>query len=415
MTIARIQPGNPAHKAGTHLGSSKKISNQIRMSTIINQRTNLFNSLMCAGMICFLGLSSCSPEKKEAQEEKKEAKQELKAVEKQARKIEPRGEEPAWGKGITNEMLAVIEALDSLGPKPLPTLTAKEARMQPTPADAAMAIMDKYDIPMPTPRVDTTGKSIAVSDGQIHARIYTPQTGKAMYPVIVYYHGGGWVIATIDTYNASAQALAEQSEAIVVAVEYRKAPEFKFNTAHQDAFTAYEWTLENAASFKGDAARVAVVGESAGGNMAIAVSMMARDAKIMLPLHQVAVYPVADYTFKSESYSTYAEAKPLNKAGMEWFFKNYLKSAAQGSKSPISLLKANLTGLPPTTIIGAEIDPLQTEGKLLADRLEEAKVSTTYKLYKGVTHEFFGMGLILPEAKDAQGVVAKALRDAFDK
>ncbi|MEJ7646978.1 MAG: alpha/beta hydrolase [Chryseolinea sp.] len=374
--------------------------------------SELFILTLFSAAVIFL--SSCGgPKNDAANDETKEDKQELKTNEKQVRKIKPEGPKPAWAPDITEEMQTVIEAHDSLGPKPLNTLSAVQARKQPSPADAAMAVINKYEIQIPTPKVDTTGQSIPVKGGSIHARVYTPQTGKDSYPIIVYYHGGGWVIATIDTYNASAQALAEQAEAVVVAVEYRKGPEHKYPTAHADAFAAYKWTLANAATIKGDTSKVALVGESAGGNLAIAVSMMARDAKIKLPDHQVAIYPIADNNTASESYVKYAEAKPLNKAGMEWFFKQYLANASQGSKSNIALVKADLANLPSTTIIGAEIDPLQSEGKLLADKLEAAKVPTTYKLYSGVTHEFFGMALVVPEAKDAQELVVKEIKKAF--
>lgn len=329
-------------------------------------------------------------------------------------KITPKGPKPVWGPTITPQMQTVIETLDSISSTPLQTLTPQQARMQKSPADAAMQVMRNYGITMPAMKVDTVGKEIPVADGAfIHARIYTPKTGKAMYPVIVYYHGGGWVIATIDTYNASAQALAEQTDAIVVSVEYRKGPEFKFPTTHNDAYDAYKWSIENASSFKGDSTKMAVVGESAGGNLAINTSIMARDMGIRKPLFQLAVYPIANADFNSDSYNKYAEAKPLNKPLMQWFFIYYLNTPTEISDPRISLVNANLAGLPATSIIGAEIDPLQTEGKLLADKLQTAGVNTTYKLYTGVTHEFFGMAAVLPEAKAAQALAAEQLRTAL--
>ena len=329
-------------------------------------------------------------------------------------KIKPKGPKPVWGPTITPQMQTVIEALDSISPTPLQTLTPQQARMQKGPTDAVMLVMKNFGIATPAMNVDTVGKEIPVSGGaSIHARIYTPKTGKSTYPVIVYYHGGGWVIATIDTYNASAQALAELSNAIVVSVEYRKGPEFKFPTAHKDAFDAYKWAIQNASSFKGDSTKMALVGESAGGNLAINTSIMARDMGIRKPLFQLAVYPIANTDFNSDSYNKYANAKPLNKSLMQWFFIYYLNAPTEISDPRISLVNANLAGLPPTTIIGAEIDPLQTEGKLLADKLQAAGVSTTYKLYTGVTHEFFGMASVIPEAKAAQALVATQLINAF--
>lgn len=328
-------------------------------------------------------------------------------------RIRPTKEKPTWAPTITPQNQAVIETLDTISPVPLHTLTPQQARMQPTPADAVMRVMNNFAVPMPPVNVDTMGRKVPVTGGEIHVRIYTPKTGRATYPMIVYYHGGGWVIATIDTYNASAQALAEKSEAVVVSVEYRKGPEFKFPTAHKDAFAAYKWALANASTIKGDSTEVAVAGESAGGNLAIAVSMMTRDSGIRMPVHQLAVYPIANYDFNTTSYNQYADAKPLSKPLMQWFFMHYLNNAAEGTQPWISLVNANLSGLPPTTIIAAEIDPLQTEGKMLFDKLSAANVSTSYRLYTGVTHEFFGMATVLPEARDAQKFATDELKKAF--
>lgn len=329
--------------------------------------------------------------------------------------LKPATEKPAWGKDMTDPMAVVIEKLASYNAPSITTLSAPEARKQPSPADAAMAVMTEHNIPMPPNNVDTTGKEVPVQGGQIHARIYTPKTGKDVYPVIVYYHGGGWVIANLDTYNASAQGLANQVEAIVVSVAYRQAPEHKFPTAHNDCYAAYEWTIKNAASIKGDPKRIAVAGESAGGNLAAAVSMMARDKGMQLPVHEVLVYPIAGYDFNTPSYKESDSTKPLNSGMMKWFFEKYLNNSSQGKSPMISLVTANLKGLPPTTIIAAEYDPLRSEGEMLSDNLKKAGVDTDYKLYKGVTHEFFGMAAVVPDAKDAQQYATDKLKNAFNK
>lgn len=362
-------------------------------------------------LLCFTmsALFSCNKAKEETPE--KEMNDSIVSENKDV-KLEPTGPAPEWGKSIKPEMTVVIEKLASLGGKPIETLDAKEARQQPTPTDAVMAVMKDKGIVMPNPLCDTIGKQIPVTGGTTHVRIYTPKQGKAPFPVIVYYHGGGFVIADIDVYNGGAQGLCEQTGAIVVSVEYPKGPEKKFPAAHTVAFDAYQWVLKNAASFNGNAGKVAVAGESAGGNLAVNVSIMARDKKIMVPAYQVLVYPVANNDMNSESYVKYAQAKPLNKAMMGWFIKNYA-SEAQSGDPRLSLVKANLKGLPKTLIIGAEIDPLQTEGKLLADKLKDAGVDTEYKLYDGVTHEFFGMATVVPQAKDAQALAAKNLKSAL--
>jgi acetyl esterase len=327
--------------------------------------------------------------------------------------LAPAGPPPTWAPSIKPEMQVVIEKLESLGGKPIETLDAKEARKQPTPTDAVMAVMKEHNIAMPVPLCDTVGKQIPVTGGTTHIRIYTPKEGKAPFPVVVYYHGGGFVIANIDVYNGGAQGLCEQTGAIVVSVEYPKGPEKKFPAAHNVAFDAYQWVLKNAASFNANPAKIAVAGESAGGNLAANVSLMARDKKITVPLYAVLVYPVANNDMNDESYLKYANAKPLNKAMMAWFVKNYLTSEAQSADPRISLVKANLTSFPKTLIIAAEIDPLRSEGKLLADKLKECKVETDYEVYNGVTHEFFGMAAVIPQAKEAQALAAKKLKAAL--
>ena len=278
-----------------------------------------------------------------------------------------------------------------------------------------MALVKEHNIPMPASMVDTMGKDIPVKGGKIHVRIYTPKAGTAPFPVVVYYHGGGFVIADLDVYDASAKGLAEQTGAIVVSVAYRLAPEHKFPTAHNDAYDAYLWTLKNAAAMNGDPKMIAVAGESAGGNLAANVSIMARDNNVQIPVHQLLVYPVANSDMNSESYKKNAMAKPLDKPMMEWFVKNYLNNMAEAKDPRISLVNANLKGLPSTTIITAEIDPLQSEGQLLADKLKSAYVKVDSKNYSGVTHEFFGMAIIVPQAKDAQAYAAGELKKVFKK
>jgi acetyl esterase len=327
--------------------------------------------------------------------------------------LKPAGPAPEWGKTIKPEMQAVIEKLESYGDKPLESLSATDARKNHTPTDAVMDLVKANNVQIPVQKVDTMGKDIDVSGDKIHLRIYTPKENKGPYPLIIYYHGGGFVIANLDVYNASAQALAEQVNAIVISVAYRLAPEHKFPTAHNDAFAAYEWAVKNAISLKADPAKIAVVGESAGGNLAANVSIMARDKHIMVPVHQVLIYPIAQANMETESYKTYADAKPLNKAMMTWFTEKYLNTMIEAQDAKISLVDANLKGLPPTTIITAEIDPLNNDGVMLANKLSAAGVQVNSRNYEGVTHEFFGMAILIPEAKQAQAYAADQLKAAF--
>lgn len=327
--------------------------------------------------------------------------------------LKPAGPPPEWGKTIKPEMQTVIEKLSSYGDKPIETLSAIDARKNHTPTDAVIDLVEQNHITVPTPKVDTMGKDIAVSGGNIHLRIYTPKTNNGPFPLIVYYHGGGFVMANLDVYNASAQALAEQVGAIVVSVAYRLAPENKFPTAHNDAFAAYEWVIKNAIDLKADPGKIAVAGESAGGNLAANVSIMARDKQIMIPVHQLLVYPIAQANMNTTSYKTYEKAKPLNKAMMGWFTEKYLNTMIEAQDTKISLVNANLKGLPSTTLITAEIDPLHDDGVMLADKLKAAGVKVASKNYEGVTHEFFGMAIVVPEAKAAQAYAAEQLKAAF--
>lgn len=322
--------------------------------------------------------------------------------------------EPRTSRAAPNQqMQAVLTQLEALHPKPIPQLSAAEARKQPTPADAVKALLKKEGkSAAPEPVANVTNRTIPGAGGSIPIRIYTPK-GSGPFPVVVYYHGGGWVIADLDTYDASPRALANLAEAIVVSSHYRQGPEHKFPAAHQDAFAAYRWVLANAKSFKGDPSNVAVVGESAGGNLAASVSMMARDSGVQLPVHQVLVYPIAGYDVNTLSYLENAEAKPLNKPMMQWFFKQYLSNPADGKNPLIDLVHADVQGLPATTVIAAQIDPLRSEGKDLADRLKDAGVEVDYKNYEGAAHEFFGMGAVLDDAKAAQEQAVAGLRKGF--
>lgn len=313
------------------------------------------------------------------------------------------------------EMKAVLDALASLGGKPIETLSPAEARRQPTPADAVKKVLQQHGRPAtPEPVANVENRTIPGPGGQIPIRIYWPKGSDVPFPVILYIHGGGWVIADLDTYDSSARALTNAAQAVVVSTHYRQGPEHKYPAAHDDVFAAYQWTLQNAGSLKGDAARVAVAGESAGGNMAAVTSIRARDRKVPMPVHQLLVYPVAGTDMNTESYKENADAKPLNKAMMAWFAKHYLGEKAMAGNPEINLVsRRDLKGLPRTTIITAQIDPLRSEGQRLARVLEEAGVEVTSQYFEGSAHEFFGMGAVVPDAKEAVAFAAAQLKKDF--
>jgi acetyl esterase len=310
------------------------------------------------------------------------------------------------------DMKAVLDKLASLGGKPIETLDPAQARKQPTPADAVKAVMADRKIAVKS-GVTTKNVTYATGGASQAARIYSPAEAKTQLPVVLYIHGGGWVIADLDVYDSSPRALAESAGAIVVSIEYRHAPEHKFPAAHDDANAAYKWVAENAKSWGGDPNKIAVLGESAGGNMAVNVAIAARDASLPLPKAVVAVYPVADTSLDTPSKKAFANAKPLNTPMLSWFFKHTLKDPAEAADPRLNLVASNLKGLPPTTIILAEIDPLHDDGIRLAEKLKAAGVPVDVKEYTGVAHEFFGMGAVVADAKSAVDYASKRLTQAF--
>ncbi|SFN81958.1 alpha/beta hydrolase [Sphingomonas sp. OK281] len=314
------------------------------------------------------------------------------------------------------DMQMVLDALAGLGGKPIETLTPAEARMQPSAADGAKAAMAKKGLSTEPDGSVVTQDVPYGSDAQQFARIYKPAAapaGGAAMPVLVYYHGGGWVIADVATYDAAPRAMAKALNAIVVSVEYRHAPEFKFPAQHDDAATAYRWTLQNAASWGGDPARIAVAGESAGGNLAVATAIYARDNRLTVPRYIVSVYPIANSSMTLPSRRDAANAKPLNAAMLKWFGYYYQTTPADAQDPRLNLVKANLRGLPPTTIINAQIDPLRSDGETLAVAMRAAGVKVEQKTFPGVTHEFFGMAKVVRGAKDANDLAVARLKTAF--
>ena len=317
------------------------------------------------------------------------------------------------------DMQAVLDQLGSMGGKPIETLTAEEARKQPTPADAVMALLKKKGKDTsPTalvPGVTSVDREIPGAAGNLPVRIYTPD-GTGPFPVVVYFHGGGWVIADKEVYDGGARGLSKQAQAVVVSVDYRRAPEAKFPAAWDDSLAAYRWVAANAASIKGDPMRLALAGESAGGNLAIATAVAARDANLQQPTHILAVYPVGQTgNLDTKSYQDSATAKPLNKPMIGWFVDKLLGKPEDKMDPRLDLVNAKLAGLPPVTIVNAQIDPLREDGALLATALKKAGVKVERKVYAGVTHEFFGMAAVVKKAADAQQFGGRALRASFAK
>ena len=308
------------------------------------------------------------------------------------------------------DMARVLEALMALEPQPIPELSAEDARQQPTPADAVARVIEEDGLDVPEPAVTKEDITYPAGAGDQPARVYTPtDAGEGPYPLVVYVHGGGWVIADIDTYDASAASLADKLGAVVISLEYRHAPEDPFPAAHEDVLAGYAWAVENAGQYDADADRLALVGESVGGNMVVATAIAARDQQLTQPDHVVSVYPVAQTSLDTESYTENAEAVPLNRAMMEWFFDLTVTDESQLSDPRISLVDADLAGLPPITIVNASIDPLLSDGTMLADAIEAAGGEVEQRTFEGVTHEFFGMAAVVEAAAAAQDYAVERL------
>ena len=249
---------------------------------------------------------------------------------------------------------------------------------------------------------------------KIPLRIYMPKGGAARKPGIVFFHGGGFVLCSLDTHDATCRQLAQGTDSVVVSVDYRLAPEAKFPAAPEDCYAATQWTALQARALGIDAGRIAVAGDSAGGNLAAVVSLMCRDRGGHLPIHQLLIYPVTDFCFETASYSANGEGYFLSTDMMRWFWHHYLETDADGAHPHASPLRApNLAGLPPATVLTAEYDPLRDEGRAYAQRLAAAGVPTQYTNYDGVFHGFFGMTEQLPRARQAIDEACAALRKAF--
>ena len=325
-------------------------------------------------------------------------------------------------RSIDSAMQRVLDELSALGGAPIESLTPEEARRQPTPADAAESVRranGKADSKAARDerQVETTDIVIPGPGGPLPARVYRPlgPVPDIRQPIVVYFHGGGFVIADLDVYDGGPRGVSALADVIVISVHYRQAPEHRFPAAHEDAVAAFAWVLANADSLHGDPERVAVMGESAGGNLALHVAIVARDRGLQAPAHLTLVYPLVGNDLDTVSYREHANAKPLNKAMIEWFVKHTFADAAETADPRINVVGAGtLNGLPDATIILAEIDPLRTEGELLAKQMAAAGSAVRSQTFLGCTHEFFGMGDVVPQAHDAQMLVADNLRRAFD-
>ena len=291
--------------------------------------------------------------------------------------------------------------------KPLNEMTPEEARFVfqdfaalAGPAEAVASFSD-LDVPGPA--------------GAIPARLYRASLDAAA-PVLVYFHGGGWVIGDLDIYDGLCRSLARAAGCAVFSVGYRLAPENKFPAAVEDCYAATVWLSGEASRLGLDASRIAVGGDSAGGNLAAVISQIARDRGGPPIVFQLLVYPVTDASLDFPSAKDPAKDALLTTSDMRWFWNHYLRDASDGGSPLASPLRAaHMEGLPPALVITAEFDPLLDEGEAYAARLREAGVPVTLTRYEGMPHGFLGMAGVLDTARAALGQVGTALRSVFDE
>ncbi len=298
----------------------------------------------------------------------------------------------------------LLDQLAALGAPPVSQQTPEQARI----GFAALAAAGGA----PEAPVPTVDRLIPGPAGEIPVRIYRPESA-APLPVVVYFHGGGWVIGDIASHDTVCHRLAGGVPAVVVSVDYRLAPEHRFPAAVDDGDTAVSWVSEHAPGFGGDPGRLAVAGDSAGGALATVAARHARDAGGPPVAFQLLVYPATDMTCSLPSHMENGNGYLLDTDTMSWFTDHYLGDADRRHPDASPLFAPDLAGLPPALVVTAGFDPLRDEGQAYAERLEHAGVPVTTSCYEGMFHGFYGLDPLLDAARRATAETIAALREAL--
>jgi acetyl esterase len=304
---------------------------------------------------------------------------------------------------------AVLDLVIKSGRPAYNTISPKEARQ---------LFRETRPASTPTPpEIGTVNDLVADGPhGPIPVRVYRPidAGADAALPALVFFHGGGWVIGDLDTHDVLCRQLTAEAGIEVVAVDYRMAPEHKFPAAVDDAWAATRWVVANAGKLGVDPKRIAVGGDSAGGNLAAVVALLARDAGSPTIALQVLLYPVTDAGTETASYRECGEGYLLTLDGMRWFYEHYMKSPGDAADWRMSPLRApSHAGVAPALIVTAGFDPLRDEGEAYARTLREAGVRVDYACYGGMIHGFAPMGRLIQTGSRAVSHVAASLRDAL--
>jgi acetyl esterase len=305
---------------------------------------------------------------------------------------------------VDPKIAALLAEAEMIDPRPIEALSVAEARARGGSVNAAPALAPEPVAEVRDVVIDTLPP--------ISARLYRPRSGTL--PLLVYFHGGGWVVGSVAISDPFCRALANASSCAVVSVEYRLAPEDRFPAAADDAYAATRWSADHASDLGIDASRIAVGGSSAGGNLAAVVALMARERGAPQVAFQLLHVPVTDHDFDTPSYRANGTGFGLTMKGMQWFWDLYAPDPKMRDEPYASPLRAkDLSGLPPAHVVTAECDPLRDEGKAYATRLLQAGVPTTYVEYPGMVHGFTAMAMAIPMGRTAIDDMGAALRKAL--
>ncbi len=307
---------------------------------------------------------------------------------------------------IDEDTHVYLERLAATGVRPVTELSPQQARA----AAAELIPQQVGDVEDVASIEDAHGE---VGELRVPVRIYRPDGAATPAPALVYFHGGGWVVGSIETHDGVSRALANRARCVVVSVDYRLAPEHRFPAAVDDSWAATTWVADAVGRLGIDPSRIAVGGDSAGGNLAAAVALLARDHDVELCL-QLLVYPVCDHSFDTPSYEENAEGFGLTREAMRWYWEHYLGPEGDGSSPHASPLRARaLANVAAAHVITVELDPLRDEGEAYADRLAEAGVRVTRRRFDGLIHGSLRLTGVVPRSWELIDDAAAALRAAF--